>query len=170
MKTSATCQGESTHMKRYSTWLAVGLLLFVVPACTLGKKSTNVSSNRATGDRVPGAATSSGALSELHMAKDDGKAGPGDETNAFSPGDRTIHCVATLANPKAGTKVKFSWFIVDADGSKNEKIRDIDYTTGALESIVHSHLTLPQDWPSGKYRVDVFVNDNLERTVQFSVL
>jgi hypothetical protein len=103
------------------------------------------------------------------MAKDDGKGNPGDETSAFSPGDRTIHCVAKLADAKAETKMKFSWFIVDSEGSKNEKIKDIDYTTGALENIVYGHLTLPQDWPSGKYRVDVFVNGNLEKTAQYSV-
>jgi hypothetical protein len=156
-------------MKRNSAWHAVGLLLFVVLACNLGKKSTNVSTNRgATEDSAP-LATSTGAIEELHMAKDNGKGDPGDETKAFSPGDRTIHCVAKLAEAKSGTKMKFSWFIVDADGSKNEKIKDIDYTTGALENIVHGHLTLPQDWPSGKYRVDVFVNGNLEKTAQYSV-
>lgn len=157
-------------MKRHSAWLAVGLLLFVVLACSLGKKSTNVSTNRsATEDSAPADATSTGAIKELHMAKDDGNGNPGDKTNAFSPGDRTIHCVAKLAEAKGGTKMKFSWFIVDADGSKNEKIKDIDYTTRALENIVHGHLTLPQDWPSGKYKVGVFVNGNLEKTAQYSV-
>jgi hypothetical protein len=157
-------------MKRHSAWLAVGLLLFVVMACNLGKKSTNVSTNRsATEGSAPSDATSTGAIKELHMAKDDGNGDPGDETNAFSPGDRTIHCVAKLAEAKAGTKMKFSWFIVDADGSKNEKIKDIDYTTRALENIVHGHLTLPQNWPSGKYKVEVFVNGNLEKTAQYSV-
>lgn len=157
-------------MKRHSAWLALGLVLLVVLACSLGKKSTNVSPNRnATEGSAPSDATSTGAIKELHMAKDDGKGDPGDETNAFSPGDRTIHCVAKLAEAKAGTKMKFSWFIVEANGTKNEKIRDIDYTTRALENIVHGHLTLPQDWPSGKYRVEVSVNGNLEKTAQYSV-
>ena len=157
-------------MKRNSAWLAVSLLVFVVLACSLGKKSTNESTNRsATNDSAPSDPTSTGAISDLHMAKDDGNGDPGDETNMFSPGDRTIHCVAKLAEAKAGTKMKFSWFIVDAGGSKNEKIKDIDYTTGALENIVHAHLTLPKDWPSGKYKVDVFVNGNLENTAQYSV-
>ncbi|MCM3905391.1 MAG: hypothetical protein ND866_27155 [Pyrinomonadaceae bacterium] len=155
-------------MKRHSTWLAAGLLLFVVLACSLGKKSTKVSTN--TSDSTSADATSAGALSELHMAKDNGNEEPGEETNSFSPGDRTIHCVAKLADAKAGTQMKFSWFIVDAGGSKDEKIRDIDYTTRALENIVHGHLTLPRDWPSGKYKVDVFVNGNLEKTARFSVL
>ncbi|MBA3568173.1 MAG: hypothetical protein H0W28_02335 [Pyrinomonadaceae bacterium] len=161
---------DNGSTKRHFAWLAVGLLLFVVPACSLGKKSTNVSTNRsASEDSAPSDATSTGAIKELHMAKDDGNGNPGDETSAFSPGDRTIHCVAKLAEAKAGTKMKFSWFIVDADGAKNEKIKDIDYTTRALENIVHGHLTLPQNWPSGKYKVEVFVNGNLEKTAQYSV-
>ena len=155
-------------MKRHSTWLAVGLLLFVVLACSFGKKSTNESTNRSAAEGSAPSATSTGAIEDLHMAKDKG-GDPGDETNAFSPGDRTIHCVAKLAEAKAGTTMKFSWFIVDAGGSKNEKIKDIDYTTGALENIVHGHLTLPKDWPIGKYKVDVFVNGNLEKTAQYSV-
>jgi len=156
-------------MKRHSAWLAVNLLLFPVLACSLGKKSTNVSTNRSTDNSVLSDATSTAAIQELHMAKDDGNGDPGEETNAFSPGDRTIHCVARLAEAKAGTKIKFSWFIVDAEGSKNEKIKDIDYTTRALENIVHGHLTLPENWPGGKYKVEVFVNGNLEKTTQYSV-
>lgn len=157
-------------MKRHSTWLAVGLLLSGVLACSSGK-NTNVSTNRsATPESAASDATSTGAISELHMAKDNGNEEPGDETNSFGPDDRTIHCVAKLADAKAGTQMKFSWFIVDAGGSKNEKIKDIDYTTRALENIVHGHLTLPRDWPSGKYKVEVFVNGNLEKTAQFSVL
>ncbi len=153
-------------MKRHSAWLAASLLLFVVLACSFGKKSETGSTN------PPGtttSTTSTGAISEIHMAKDDGKGAPGDTTNMFSAGDRTIHSVAKLAEPKAGTKMKFSWFIVDAGGSKNEKIKDIDYTTGASENIIHGHLTLPRDWPAGKYKVDLSVNDNLEKTAQFSV-
>jgi hypothetical protein len=155
-------------MKRNSAWLAVGLLLLVVLACSFGKKSTTESTNRSATEGSASSASSTGALEDLHMAKD--KAGdPGDETNSFSPGDRTIHCVAKLNEAKAGTNMKFSWFIVDAGGSKDEKIKDIDYTTGALENIVHGHLTLPKDWPIGKYKVDVFVNGNLEKTARYSV-
>jgi hypothetical protein len=158
-------------MKRCSTWLAVALLLSVVLACSFGKKSENVSTNRNASDNSTStSATSTGAISELHMAKDNGSEAPGEETNSFSASDRTIHCVAKLAGAKSGTQMKFSWFIVDAGGSKNEKIRDIDYTTRGVENIVHGHLTLPRDWPTGKYKVEVFVNGNLEETARFSVL
>ena len=65
--------------------------------------------------------------------------------------------------------MKFSWFIVDADGRQNEKIREINYTTRALENVVHGHLIAPRDWPVGKYKVEVYVNGNLEETVPYTV-
>ena len=142
-------------MKRHPAWLAAGLLILVVLACNLGKKSTS---------------TGSSTVVELHMAKDNGSGDPGDESETFNPSDRTIHCVVKLADAKSGTKMKFTWWIVDAEGSKNERVKEIDYTTRALENVVHAHLTLPQDWPKGKYKVEIYVNGALERTVGYMVV
>jgi hypothetical protein len=159
-------------MKRHSASLAVGLMLVVVLACSLGKKSTNLSTNQGAGSdnsNANSSATSSGAISDVHMAKDDGKGDPGEESDVFDGKDRTIHCVVKLGDSKSGTKMRFSWWVVEANDTKNEKIRDIDYTTRALENVVHAHLTAPRDWPPGKYRVEVYVNDNLEKTVGYTV-
>lgn len=163
-------------MKHHPAWLAFGLLLFVVLACNLGKKTdTNVNSNSNTSSNSNSNSStdvdlgSGAAIKEIHMAKDDGNGSPGDSTLSFSPSDRTIHCVATLKQSKSGTPMKFSWWIVDADGSKNQKVKEIDYKTRALENIVHGHLTLPQDWPIGKYKVQVYVNGDLDRTVFYSI-
>lgn len=156
-------------MKRHPAWLATGLLVFVVLACSLGKKNANLSNNRGGANESPGSeATSSGVIEEIHMAKDNGSGDPGDTTDEFGPADRTIHCVVKLRESKPGTKMRYSWWIVDADGSKNEKIKDLDYTTRA-EEVIHGHLTLPQDWPVGKYKVEVYVNGNLEKTVGYVV-
>ena len=65
--------------------------------------------------------------------------------------------------------MKFSWWIVDADGTQNKKIKDIDYSTKTLENVIHGHLTLPQDWPKGKYKVQVYVNGDLDKTVNYTV-
>jgi len=80
------------------------------------------------------------------MAKDNGGA-PGAETSTFSPSEHTIHCVAKLGEAKDGTKVTFSWWAVDTEGSKDQKIKELDYTTKGAENIVHAHLTKPDDWP-----------------------
>jgi len=157
-------------MKHHSAWLAAGLLVFVVLACNLSKNSnTNSNSNSNSNSNTSSDLGSGQAIKEIHMAKDDGNGAPGEETDTFAPGDRTVHCVATLKNAKSGMQMKFSWWIVDADNTKNQKIKDIDYTTGALENVIHGHLTLPQDWPVGKYKVQVYVNGDLDRTLAYSV-
>ena len=57
------------------------------------------------------------------MAKDNGRGDPGDETNTFHPDDHKIHCPVTLKDPKEGIKVTFIWWIVDAGGTKDEKLK-----------------------------------------------
>ena len=156
-------------MRRHSAWVAGGLLFFAVLACNLSKNTNqNGNSNGNTNNSNSEEVASGSAIKEIHMAKDNnGK--PGDKTDRFEPGDRTIHCVATLSEAKAGTEMRFSWWIVDAEGTKNQKIKDIDYTTRTLENVIHGHLTLPQDWPQGKYKVQVYVNGNLDKTLPYTV-
>lgn len=160
-------------MKRHPVWLALALMLFVVLACNLGKRSTNLSTNKQAesenANTATTSSTSTGALTDVHMARDDGKGDPGEQTDTFNGKDRTIHCVTKLKDAQSGTKMKFSWYVVEAEGTSNEKIRDIDYTTRPLENVVHGHLTAPRDWPVGKYKVEVYVNGNLEETVRYTV-
>jgi hypothetical protein len=151
-------------MKHLSSCLAIGLLLSVVLACSFVNKSYETTNSGGNGSAGSGA-----VIEEVHMAEDSGNGQPGASTNLFSPENRTIHCVAKLADAKSGTTLRFSWFIVDAGGSQNQKVKDIDYTTSERENVVHSNLTLPNDWPTGKYKVEVFVNGKLEKTAQFSV-
>lgn len=146
-------------MKPHAAWLACALVLTAVLAC---KYSSNSNSNDNSN-------TSSSAISKITMAKDNGNGDPGDETNTFRASDHTVHCLATLRNPKEGTKIKFSWWIVDAQGSKNELIKEIDYTTGPNNNVVHGHLSLPRDWPKGKYKCDVYVDGKLEKTFEYYV-
>ena len=163
-------------MKVHSGWLAAGLMLCVLVACNFNKSSTNRNSNTGSTTSTNSSTSDSSAsgpgeyITDIHMAKDDGSGDPQDDaTTVFSTTDRTIHCVVKLKDAKSGTKMKFSWWIVDAGGDKNEKIKEIDYTTKSLENVVHGHLTLPQDWPKGKYKVDVYVNGNVDKTINYSV-
>jgi len=159
-------------MKHHPAWLAAGLLLFVVLACNMSKKTDNTNTSNSNSNSNTSTASDEGAgelIKEIHMAKDDGKGAPGEATESFAAGDRTVHCVATLKQAKAGTKMKFSWWIVDAEGSKNQRIKEIDYTTKPLENIVHGHLSLPQDWPIGKYKCQVYVNGDLDKTINYNV-
>ena len=94
----------------------------------------------------------------------------GNATTSFSPTDHTVYAIIELNKLAAGTQVRFSWIAVDVEGEeKGSKIKDIDYTTGAMENIVRAHLTLPQDWPAGQYKVEVYINGSLEQTIEYTV-
>ena len=140
-------------MKHNPAWLAAGLLVFVVLACNF---SAGTNSN-------------SGPISKISMAKDNGKGDPGDETNTFSPSDHKIHCLVTLKEPKEGIKVTFVWWIVDAGGTKDDKLKELDYTTESDVKLVHGNLSSTRDWPSGKYKVEAQINGKSEKTVSFTV-
>jgi len=161
-------------MKIHPGWLATALLLFVVFGCNLSKNSNNsnnsnrnANDNRATPEPTR-RASSDIFVERIFMAKDnDGK--PGEETDSFAPSDRTVHCVIELNKAKKGTKVRFIWKAVDVAGEQNQEIKTIDYTTNSFENKVRGHLTLPRDWPAGKYRVEVYINDSLDKTIDYTI-
>ena len=81
-------------MKHHPAWLAAGLLVFVVLACNLGKKAPNTNNNvnRDSNSNTEVDTGSGNYISEIHMARDNGRGAPGAETTSFAPNDRTIHC------------------------------------------------------------------------------
>jgi len=161
-------------MKRHPAYLAAGLLLFAVLACNLSKNSNNSNNsnkNSNTNKATPQPTRAANAdvfVDKIYMAKDnDGQ--PGDETTSYAPVDRTVHCVIELNKAKKGTEVRFIWKAVDVAGSRNEEVKTIDYSTKSFENKVHAHLTLPNDWPTGKYRVEVYINGSLDKTVDYTI-
>ncbi|HSS19632.1 MAG TPA: hypothetical protein VLL54_06130 [Pyrinomonadaceae bacterium] len=158
-------------MKHHPAWLAAGLILCVVLACNLGKKTnvnTNVNSS-ATPDTSDVDLGSGVYTSEAHMAKDNGSGRPGNTTEAFTADEHTIHCVTTLKAAKAGTLIRFAWWETDVGSNHNKKIQEISYTTVGRDRLIHGHLTAQQDWAVGKYKVQIYINGDLDRTVFFSV-
>jgi hypothetical protein len=163
-------------MKHHPGWLAAGLLIFAVLACNLNKNSNNSnnsnsntsSTKSSTPPVINRPANADVYVRKIYMARD--KNGePGLSTTSFEPGDRTIHCVIELNKGKSGTTVKFVWRAVDVAGMKNEEVKTIDYTTRSFENKVHGHLTLPYDWPKGKYRVEIYINSELDKTIDYTV-
>ncbi len=105
---------------------------------------------------------------QIFMAKD-ANGEPGERTTTFEPGDRTIYCMVELNMAKSGTNVKFVWKTINIAGSKNEEIKTVDYTTKPLENKVRGHLTLPSDWPRGTYKVEVYVNGVLNKSLNYAI-
>jgi hypothetical protein len=162
-------------MKRHSGWLAAGLLLFAVLACNLGKNtnnsnnsnlnSNNGNSNTVKTNRPPNAEV---YVDSVNMARDDnGK--PGDATTTFSPSDSKIHCVINLNKAKAGTKIRTVWVAASVEGyTSDQELKTLDYTTNSFEKKITGYLT-KSEWPKGRYRLEVYINGALDKTIDYTV-
>jgi len=163
-------------MKHHPGWLAAGLLVFAVLACNLSKNSNNSnnSNSNSTSNKnsnspvINRPANADVYVERIHMAKDNDGA-PGETTTTFAPTDHRVHCVADLNKAKGGTVMKFVWKAVDVSNGQNGDIKTTDYTTKSFENKVHGNLTLQKDWPTGKYRVEVYVNGNLDKTIDYTI-
>lgn len=92
-----------------------------------------------------------------------------DITTNFLVSDRVIHCIAELSQAKEGTLVRFVWKTVSVGDSRNEAFKTVDYATKAGESRVHGNLSLPNDWPRGTYKVEIYINNVLSKSVNYSM-
>ncbi|HVS82755.1 MAG TPA: hypothetical protein VHE60_13575 [Pyrinomonadaceae bacterium] len=160
-------------MKRHPVRLATGLLLFAVLACNLGKNANNSNSN-SNGNKSSNISTNARRanadvyVETANVAKDD-NGDAGESTTTFAPSDRTVHCVVTLNKAKGNTKVKVVWVAVDTEGAKNEELDSLEYSTKLYGERVDGHLTWPRDWPRGMYRVEVYINGALDKTITYTV-
>ncbi len=103
-------------------------------------------------------------IKDATMAKDEAGTQP---TTTFSPTD-TFYCNVTLANAPSDTKVKASWTAVKAEGAQdNIPLDSSELTSG--DGTLHFKLTNHGPWPAGQYKVDLYLNDKLDKTVTFQV-
>jgi hypothetical protein len=159
---------------------ALFLLLFAALACSVGgEKSEQASSNgpssntaneKKAGDTSADSASKSGVHTEkIDLAKDDGSGGAGDTVTSFRSSDNPLHFVAHLSEFEAGTKVKMVLTAIDAGGTKNVKVGEVEKETSAFENIIDAHWKFPEDWPTGRYKIDAYINGKLDKTLEFDI-
>ncbi len=159
-------------MKLHSTWLATGMLLFAVFACNAGKNDNNSNSND---NRSTNASTNTRRANSdffvtlVYMAKGDyGKVG--ESTTTFAPSDRTVHCVVTFNKRKPGTKIRLVWVAENVEGrSKHSELDSIDHIADVDEERTDFHLTWSRDWRPGTYRVEIYIDGILDKTIDYTV-
>ena len=122
------------------------LLILVLSACSFSASSANISSAK--------------------MAKDQDGEKP---TKTFSP-DEPFYCIAELSNAPDGTKVRAVWIAVKAEGADpNTRIDEAKTTSGSGQ--LQFNLTNEGPWPTGDYKVDLYLNDAKKptKTLTFKV-
>ena len=105
-------------------------------------------------------------ISNAKMATDQNGKHP---TKVFSP-DQTFYCVADLNNAPKDTKVKAVWTAIKVQGAKpNTKIDEASTKSGSGQ--LQFNLTNNGSWPTGDYKVDLYLNNAKKptKTLTFKV-
>jgi hypothetical protein len=130
--------------------------------------------NSNAGNSSSSNSSSSGSTSGVHvesikLARDE-NGSAGEEVSVFHPKDNPMHAVVRLTEFESGTKVRVVLMAVSvATGEKNTKVAEIEKETGSLQNELDTTFTLPRDWPTGSYRVDVYVNGSLDKSRTYEV-
>jgi hypothetical protein len=107
-------------------------------------------------------------LTNLRMALDqDGK----NVTTTFSPTD-VFYAVADLANAPQSTKVEAKWTAVNAADTEPNlefQTQNLDITEESFSGTIYFQLSNDEGWPTGQYKVDLYLNGTLAQTAEFSV-
>lgn len=95
---------------------------------------------------------------------------PIDVTQTFPTAQGVIYAVVSLSNPPIGTQLKGVLTAVDTNGSSppNTKVGEVDTASTEGTKNIAFHWTYPT-LPVGKYKVDVYLNGTLDRTLNFSL-
>ena len=141
-----------------------------------GSNTSNTSSSPSTSNASNTSSSNSSSapksgiqVTSIDLATDNGGQ-PGDTVQQFSPSDNPMHFVIKLSEATKGTKVKVVLKAVSVDtGDRDTKVGELDYETKSFENRVNAQFELPRDWPTGTWRLEVYVNGSLNKTRDFQV-
>jgi hypothetical protein len=84
--------------------------------------------------------------------------------------DAVFYAIADLANAPEDTTVKAQWFAVNAaDTESNFFIAEASIQSSDDRITFDLTNEAGMLWPSGSYRVDLYLNDKLDRSLEFRV-
>ena len=122
--------------------IALAMLVFASLACETSVSTAGISSAKLTTDSAGTA-----------------------ETKTFTP-DQTFYLVAELANAPSDTKLKAVWYTVDDAGTAT-KLAEKEIV--GSDSPVIFNASNSNAWPTGNYKVELYLNDKLNQTLEFTV-
>jgi hypothetical protein len=134
-------------MKKARLWLCLGLFWLLLSACGASEPLK---------------------IDSVALAKDNGSGSAGEIVTGFAPADRTFHAVVKLNRLETDLRLKLTWMVVEAGGERDMEVNSYEYTALAANA-VDGQISLPNDWPTGQYRLDVCLNDKLAQSLAFTV-
>ena len=146
------------HTKLFGTSiLALTLVAALSAACTRGSDDPGATGTTGTGTGVTVFHVEMGRSLTADKAIDD-------KTDSFKPND-TIYASIVTERPAATATLKARWTYQDGQ-VVNESTQTIAPAGGARTEF---HISKPDGWPTGKYKLEVFLNGSAAATRDFEV-
>ncbi len=129
----------------WRVWVVVALLILASMACEFSFSTANID--------------------KAYMAKDEKG---NNKTSTFEQSD-VIYAIVELKNAPDDTGLKVIWYTVEVEGEEpNTKILESD-TTGS-DAQYYFSLSNDSPFPIGKYKVEILLNDEVEKTLEFEIV
>jgi len=92
-------------------------------------------------------------------------------TNTFATDTPVIYCSVKLSNAPDDTEIKADWIYITggAVGLTDYLIDSVILTAGGTQYLSESLTSPDEGWPSGDYKIVMYINGKEELTVPFSV-
>jgi hypothetical protein len=90
-------------------------------------------------------------------------------TTLFAPSDHTMYVNVLLSGPGNGATVRHVWTQVSDSFLPDRILCDEEAVVEDDKNATHAKATYSEDWPIGTYKTEIYLNGNLERTLNWSV-
>ncbi len=96
---------------------------------------------------------------------------PVDVTTEYAPEQKLFHLVVTVNDAPKDTKFKSVWTATDIGGTTppNTKLEERELIVAGSGTFEFTLAPKTGRWASGKYKVDLYANNKLDRTINFTV-
>jgi len=105
-------------------------------------------------------------IANAHMSVDEADS---QQTTSYSPDAPAFYCYFDLKNAPDDTIVKGTWTLISAEGYDPNQEIDSAEITGGDDTYYFSLGGGEGLWPVGQYKIDLYLNEELVQTVNFSV-
>ena len=118
---------------------------------------------------IPGASPVTDAVLAKDLTAD--TATPVDVTTEYAPEQKNFHLVVTVNDAPKDTKFKSAWTALDIGGTTppNTKLEERELIVTGSGTFEFTLAPKTGKWASGKYKVDLYTNNKLDRTINFTV-
>jgi|GEM_PF-4844618 len=87
---------------------------------------------------------------------------------AFPAAEHKLFVKAQLNRMQTGLTGKLVWTAVDTSAGKNIEVYSVDLNSG-VANVINGNISLPKDWPTGSYKLDIYLMGALAKTETFTI-